>query len=337
MSESDNQCRSAYLNDTDKHCLAVIIPFYKIEYFEPLLQALSNQTNKNFSVYIGDDCSRNSPEVLIEKYNESLAITYVRFPTRMGRLSLTKQWERCLALTKKEEWIWFLPDDDVPSENVVEEFHRALDKVERHRIKVFRLPLEIINEQGMVLRRAMPSPEIESNYRFYSRLVRGKAASSLGDNIFCRKAFEESGGFVEFPKGWGSDHATVLRVAADGNLYCLVNTCLSVRMSGENISGDVSDGLTKISARLDFARWLRKNEWVFTHTPDREFYKSFYRKGEYYLVHEWRFDLEIWKKLYQLSILCNQSRNPFPVIKVFMYHYFVSIRDLITKIIKRNQ
>ncbi len=327
MSESNHAYHPAHFSHITKHCLAVIIPFYKKEYFEPLLQALSNQTNKDFSVYIGDDCSQNPPQALIERYDNLLDITYVRFSTQMGHLSLTKQWERCLELTKGEPWIWFLPDDDIPSENAVEEFYRALHKAERHRIKVFRLPLEITDEQGVVLQRAMPSPEIESNYQFYSRLVRGRTMSSLGDNIFRRKAFEESGGFVEFPKGWGSDHATILRVAANGSLYCLANARLSFRMSGKNISCDRSDGLTKISARLDFVRWLKGNEWIFTDAPDREFYKLFYRKGEYYLVHAWPFDFRIWRKLYQLSILCNQSYNPFPVVKIFA-HYFLMLTRL---------
>ena len=38
--------------------LAIIIPAYKGAYLKRTLDSLVQQTNKNFSVYIGDDCRR---------------------------------------------------------------------------------------------------------------------------------------------------------------------------------------------------------------------------------------------------------------------------------------
>ena len=45
--------------------LSIIIPYYKISYFNYTLQSLANQTNKNFKVIIGDDNSSESPSQLL--------------------------------------------------------------------------------------------------------------------------------------------------------------------------------------------------------------------------------------------------------------------------------
>ncbi len=302
-----------------KEALAIIIPFYKIFHFETLLEGLLNQTNKNFTVYVCNDCSPHDPEPILEKYYGRLKITYRRFSDRLGHASLSKQWNRCLELTKGEEWVWFLPDDDLPSPNCVEEFYKALEGGEKNNIKVFRLPLEVIDNLGHVLREVRDnSPAIETNYEFYSRVVAGKATSTLGDNIFKKKELVASGGFVNFPMAWGADHATVIKVSSGGNLGFLRDAKFGFRMSGENISSDILNGLEKISARILFAHWMKENEDIFSQKPDAAFYKSFFRKSEYYLVYEWPFNFKIWKKLYQLSVICNQSYNPLPVAKLLI-------------------
>ena len=45
--------------------LAIIIPYYKIVFFEETLKSLSEQTDKRFKVYIGDDASPENPANLI--------------------------------------------------------------------------------------------------------------------------------------------------------------------------------------------------------------------------------------------------------------------------------
>lgn len=37
--------------------LAIVIPYYKLTFFEETLQSLANQSDKRFKVYIGDDAS----------------------------------------------------------------------------------------------------------------------------------------------------------------------------------------------------------------------------------------------------------------------------------------
>lgn len=48
--------------------LAIIIPYYKLIFFEATLQSLVNQTDQRFRVYIGDDASPEDCTFLLGKY-----------------------------------------------------------------------------------------------------------------------------------------------------------------------------------------------------------------------------------------------------------------------------
>ena len=46
--------------------LAIVIPYYNMQFFEETLQSLSSQSDQRFRVYIGNDASPDNPEFLIE-------------------------------------------------------------------------------------------------------------------------------------------------------------------------------------------------------------------------------------------------------------------------------
>ena len=64
--------------------LAIIIPFYKLTYFEETLQSLANQTDKRFKVYIGDDSSPENPLDLLGKFKEKFDFVYYKFDKNVG-------------------------------------------------------------------------------------------------------------------------------------------------------------------------------------------------------------------------------------------------------------
>jgi GT2 family glycosyltransferase len=103
--------------------LAIVIPYFKRTFFEATLQSIANQTDKRFKVYIGDDSSPENPVDLLEHYKGAFDFDYRRFKHNLGGVSLVKQWERCIAMTKEEEWVMILGDDDVLGTNVVETLH----------------------------------------------------------------------------------------------------------------------------------------------------------------------------------------------------------------------
>ncbi len=72
--------------------LAIIIPAYKDAFFNKTLETLAQQTNKNFTVYIGDDNSPYNLEKIVSEYSHHLqAFSYkfrqYRFSTAMEPLS----------------------------------------------------------------------------------------------------------------------------------------------------------------------------------------------------------------------------------------------------------
>ena len=72
--------------------IAIVIPYYKLTFFESILQSLANQTDKRFNVYIGDDASLDDPSSLLEKYNNQFDFVYHKFEKNIGSISLVNQW-----------------------------------------------------------------------------------------------------------------------------------------------------------------------------------------------------------------------------------------------------
>ena len=126
--------------------LAIIIPAYKPRFLQETLDSIAKQNNHEFTVYIGDDASPDSPEKLLEKYQGKFNFTYKKFNDNLGSISLVKQWERCIDMMKDEEWFMILGDDDVLGEKVVEEFYKKKDSVEKLKINVIKYATVVIDD-----------------------------------------------------------------------------------------------------------------------------------------------------------------------------------------------
>lgn len=298
--------------------LAIVIPYYKKRYFRELLLALKAQSDQSFHVYIGDDCAPEDARDLVAEVGENLSIQYCRFDSRLGNISLAGHWNRCLALIRDEPWIWVLPDDDLPSPNCVAEFMTALRAGLAAGVNVFAFPVQVINAAGQTVSAGRSFSGPVGNYDFYLGQLKGETGgSTLGENIFRRDALVGRGGFVEFPKGWGSDHATLIRASAGAKIACLSGARFGFRQSGLNISSKDDDGGQKMSARVLFARWLKRNEGLFSKPPDQAFYRYFYWKGEFYAVHVWQFSAALAWQLLRLRWVCMRSLNVLALVKLF--------------------
>jgi hypothetical protein len=222
-------------------------------------------------------------------------------------------------LAQDEEWVWVLPDDDLPSENCVAEFYKAVAHADKRNVKAYRFPIELIDEKSeLISRNQEVNREFETGYHYFERAMRAEIATSLGDIIFHRKTLVDTGGFVDFPQGWGSDQATVLRVTYCSNIQTLKNGRLGFRMSGLNITSQKDDGLTKIRARIEFAKWLRKNEFLLIGANVPSVYVNFARKHDIYFVKDWDFSWAVWWGLYRLRIICTGKFNPLPLFRLLL-------------------
>lgn len=231
--------------------LAIVIPYYKITFFEATLKSLASQTNKQFKVYIGNDASTEDPVALLEEYKGQFDFVYHKFEKNLGGTSLVKQWERCIALTKNEEWLMILGDDDVLGKNVVKSFQENLLETEKDDISVVRFSTCKINEFGNSISNVYKHPKIENAADFLFK----KTRSSLSEYIFNKKQLKEVG-FKDFPLAWFSDVLAVLEFSNFGNVYSINEAMVYIRISGISISGKLDNSKLKEKAKFYFYAYL---------------------------------------------------------------------------------
>lgn len=214
--------------------LAIVIPYYKIEFFSDTLESLSNQTDKRFNVYIGDDNSPCSPELLLSNYQFNYV--YKKFENNLGGTSLVKQWERCIELINDEEWIMILGDDDFIDKNVVKEYYEAVE-LYHDKTNLIRFSNIVIDELG---------EEISKEYKFLewqtaeeslsNKLLKG-VRSSLSEYIFKKETYNKYK-FKEYPSAFYSDDQAWLDFSDNKPIYSINRAKIFIRISSKSLSGN---------------------------------------------------------------------------------------------------
>lgn len=238
--------------------LAIVIPYYKFSFFEKTLQSLVNQTNKDFSVYIGNDFSPENPEDLVESYKGKLNISYKKFDVNLGFKYLIKHWERCISMTQDEKWIMILGDDDVLENNVIEAFYEKLQDIVENSIDVIRFSTRKIDENDKAISESYNHPKIELATDFIIRKYKGNTRSSLSEYIFNCELLKIKG-FKSLPLGWQSDVIAVLEISNFKRIYSICNALMYIRISNKSISGSDDYHIQKLKANSFFHRYLIDN------------------------------------------------------------------------------
>ncbi|MDP2088174.1 MAG: glycosyltransferase [Flavobacteriaceae bacterium] len=231
--------------------LSIVIPFYKLTFFEATLQSLSFQTDKRFKVYIGDDASSENPALILKKFQGLFDFEYKRFDNNLGSISLVKQWERCIALTNNGEWIMILGDDDVLSKNVVHEFYNNLNEINEFNINVVKFSTVVIDELGKPISKVFKNNKIlKSTEALYDKLNH-KSRSSLSEHFF-RKSEYEKHKFKNYDIAWHSDDMAWLEFSNFKYIYCINSASISIRVSEKSISGSKTNTIRKNVASFHF-------------------------------------------------------------------------------------
>lgn len=242
--------------------VAIVIPAYKSEYLTSTLQSLSNQTNQDFTIYIGDDCSPYDLKSIVNEFSGQLDIVYHRFEDNLGSISLTRQWERCIDLTI-EEWIWLFSDDDIVAENAVQVFYEVYDP----QSLLYKFNTQVIDASG----------SLHSSYSKFDHLNLGQITLNSDDfiknrlackgyrsfaveYIFHRSLYEKFK-FVDFPLAWGSDDATWFLYSLNNKKkFTILPANVYWRYSGINISSDLKTLAVveqKLEAAKQYIEWVR--------------------------------------------------------------------------------
>jgi glycosyltransferase involved in cell wall biosynthesis len=238
-----------------KSNLAIVIPYYKIDFFKETLDSLANQTHKNFKVYIGNDASPNNPSKLLSKYENDFDFEYFEFQENLGSKSLVNQWHRCIDLAKEEEWLMVLCDDDTITTNYIEAFHNNINDISSAKVAVVRYASQVIDEKNKSLSVEINHPKIENAVDFLFRKLKGGTRSTLSEYIFKRKIVHEIR-FKNLPLAWYSDLLGVLEFSHFGNIYTINEALLKFRLSGINITSKTDDHVLKNEATFQFYYYL---------------------------------------------------------------------------------
>ncbi|CCZ70999.1 uncharacterized protein BN759_00422 [Bacteroides sp. CAG:702] len=238
--------------------LAIIIPAYKEEFLAETLESLANQTNMDFNVYVGDDCSPFDLGKIVDSFQDKLSVSYTRFSNNLGKTNLIAHWNRCLDLLQEEEYFCLFSDDDVMESRCVEAFYQSLET--SLLFDVYHFNIHIIDEYGNLIRKCPDYPERLSSIDFFKLLYTSQIDARMPEFIFNTRHFRLCKGFVGFDLAFRSDNATVMSCAQDKGIYTIPLVKVLWRDSGKNISSDRNVSIEikyrKAKATIAFCYWL---------------------------------------------------------------------------------
>lgn len=231
--------------------LAIVIPYYKISFFEETLKSLAAQSDQRFKVYIGNDASIENPETLLSKYVYDLDIVYKKFEDNLGGVHLVKQWERCIEMVEDEKWIMLLGDDDFIENNLVESFYNKYSFFS-DKSNLIRFASSVFNEtEENSNQQIFKHPEWESAQNSFCRKITGQTRSSLSEYIFSKDIFLKKR-FTNYPLAFYSDDKAWLDFANNKPIYTINEAVVTIRISNFSISGRTDNLHLKIQAEQFF-------------------------------------------------------------------------------------
>ena len=248
------------------HRLAIIIPAYKATFLPAALDSIAAQTCKDFTLYVGDDCSPEPIGDIVNQYRDKINLVYQRFDSNLGGKDLVAQWERCIAMSQDEPYIWLFSDDDVMESDCVEKLLRQIE-VTKDDYDVYHFDSYRIDEKGKTELFRKPYPSVFSSYDFYKGKMLGIYDSYVVENVFSRRVYEQSGGFMNFDLAWGSDVATWCIFSNDRGLCSVPRALIGWRRSSQNITPTKSRETAerKLMADCAFLCWAYR---FYHHEPD---------------------------------------------------------------------
>ncbi len=220
--------------------LAIVIPYFKNDFFEETLLSLKQQTDKRFTVYIGDDASEYSIDNLLNRFKNDVFIKYHRFDDNLGGKSLTKQWDRCLKLKSNEAWVCILGDDDCLSEKFVESFYKELPNLESHQSNLLRFATLKIDEKSAPIGHIQYNPKLQRSTQSFIEKYYGNKHSSLSEYVFSTASYHKYG-FRNYPLAWCSDDMAWLEFSEGQNIVSCNDAYLKFRLSSKSISGTLNN------------------------------------------------------------------------------------------------
>lgn len=255
--------------------LAIVIPFYKIDFFEETIKSIASQTNRKFTLYIGNDASPDNPLLIIQKYFNDDEYHYFNYTENFGSKNLTLQWARVLE-NVKEEWFQILGDDDIISENFIEEFYNHYRYLEH--VNVLKCNNLVWDEAENILFNMFMNytSGLYNSADFFVMKLENRANSSLSEHLFRNSVFKNIK-LKNYPLAWHSDDYLVLEMSDAGFLYFIAESKVYIREYKGSISGK-QDNLSEkeLASQAFYSDVLNIFAQKDISEQNKDFYMKFY-------------------------------------------------------------
>ncbi|MCY0975825.1 glycosyltransferase family 2 protein [Chryseobacterium wangxinyae] len=295
--------------------LAIVIPYYKIDFFEETLQSIAAQSNSNFVLYIGNDASPNSPLPIIQKHFKDNDYRYFDYNENLGGKNLTMQWERILE-NVSEDWFLILGDDDMIAENFVEEFYKSLQKVNSLDISVIRYSQFWVDEFNKPISTSTNFPPINSTKDIWRSKYFDYIPSSLSEHIF-RKDSYNIYGFYKLPLAWYSDDVAILQFSRDKGIFFISKSFARIRISNSNISGKKDNEAQKKEAKYLYEEFILNH--YYHYFSNKELLKAI----DLHIYETWKTKNKLKINLFKIYF---KSRNWFRLLKAPKTYFNLNIK-----------
>ncbi len=214
--------------------LAIVLPAWKPDFLQCALESIRAQTDQRFTLYIADDGGPDKIARICDNFDNT-GLIYHRFDENIGNTSLTRHWDRSIALSI-EPWIWLFGDDDEMHPECVAKFYETLGNL-KPEVSVIRFNTDVIDEASEIRKRNPSHPQSESASEFLFDRLLGHRASYVTEYIFRRSTYSLKGGFPDYPVAWCADDAAWFSFAGDGPILTIAGPRVRWRSSRINITG----------------------------------------------------------------------------------------------------
>jgi glycosyltransferase involved in cell wall biosynthesis len=246
--------------------VSFILPAYKRRFLKESIDSILAQTCRDFELVIVDDKSPENLYEVIKEYRweksfdvlpdggrkwivDGIPVRYYQNKENKGGKDLVAAWNHAMEYATGE-WCVLSSDDDIYHCEYLSEMIRLTNVYPD--VNIVHCRNCEINAAREITFIGASRAEFESGLQMlYSSSVL-RIHQRMADLMFKREAYDNIGGFPNYPMAWYTDHAFAIRLAWLFGGACSNRILFSFRNSGENISSNGSGVDKKIEAAISF-------------------------------------------------------------------------------------
>lgn len=261
-----------------------VLPAYKGAHLGESITSILCQSYTDFELIIVDDCSVDNIESIVASYSDS-RVEYYCNEENIGGVNLVRQWNLCLEKARGS-FVILASDDDVYESDYLTKMDMLVNAFPY--VDVFRPLICHVDENGektICEEVSFSHPTVITQEKYLELFANKQLFSGLQQYLFRREALMEIGGFVDLPRAWFSDDATVIRLSHDNGLAVYPDVLFKFRIWSGSISGErfsYKSACRKMDAAVMFSRYLDKYAIADIRVVDRIKYRAKYLTFQQY-------------------------------------------------------